>query len=290
MTTLLFAILSSSLIFVIFKMFPKFGIDTFQAIVFNYFTAFSCGVLLYGNQWNENSFGDGIWLYYAVACAFLFISLFIVMGISSQRNGVALTSTAVKMSMAMTMLLMILWYKESVGLMKIGGILAAFVGVVLVTASKESKSSGQSARWMLTLLFIGSGILDFLLNYVQNFELKTLSSSLFSAFGFGMAGIIGGIILIVQLIRKKIQFHWKNIIAGVILGIPNYFSIYLLIYSYSAIEWDDSTIVAINNVGIVILSAIVGFVIFKEALSKIKIIGLALSLTGILLMYLSSMN
>ena len=290
MITLLFAILSSSVIFIIFKLFPKFGIDTFQAIVFNYFTAFSCGILLYGDQWTPASYGSGSWIAYAVLCAFLFISLFIVMGISSQRNGVAMTSTAVKMSMAMTMLIMILWYKESFGWMKISGILAAFTGVVLVTSSKEEVKNENSARWMLILLFIGSGILDFLLNYVQKFELGQLTTSLFSAFGFGMAGIIGSLILITQIIRKKASFHWKNMIAGVVLGIPNYFSIYLLIHSYSILPWEDSTVVAINNVGIVILSAIVGFLIFKESLTIGKLFGLILSLTGIIFMYLSSRN
>lgn len=290
MITLLFAVLSSSVIFIIFKLFPKFGIDTFQAIVFNYFTAFLCGILLYGDQWTPASYGSGCWIAYAVLCAFLFISLFIVMGISSQMNGVAMTSTAVKMSMAMTMLIMILWYKESFGWMKISGILAAFTGVVLVTSSKEEVKNENSARWMLILLFIGSGILDFLLNYVQKFELGQLTTSLFSAFGFGMAGIIGSLILITQIIRKKASFHWKNMIAGVVLGIPNYFSIYLLIHSYSILPWEDSTVVAINNVGIVILSAIVGFLIFKESLTIGKLFGLILSLTGIIFMYLSSRN
>ena len=290
MITLLFAVLSSSVIFIIFKLFPKFGIDTFQAIVFNYFTAFLCGILLYGDQWTSASYGSGCWIAYAVLCAFLFISLFIVMGISSQMNGVAMTSTAVKMSMAMTMLIMILWYKESFGWMKISGILAAFTGVVLVTSSKEEVKNENSARWMLILLFIGSGILDFLLNYVQKFELGQLTTSLFSAFGFGMAGIIGSLILITQIIRKKASFHWKNMIAGVVLGIPNYFSIYLLIHSYSILPWEDSTVVAINNVGIVILSAIVGFLIFKESLTIGKLFGLILSLTGIIFMYLSSRN
>ncbi len=40
-------IISSTLIFVIFRLFEKYKIDTFQAIVFNYFTAFICGVVLY---------------------------------------------------------------------------------------------------------------------------------------------------------------------------------------------------------------------------------------------------
>ncbi|MFN6015392.1 MAG: EamA family transporter, partial [Flavobacteriales bacterium] len=135
MIALLFSIISSGLIFVIFKLFPRYGIDTFQAIVFNYFTAFACGTILFGNEWKDTALQQGQWPLFVVISAFLFISLFILMGISSQRNGVALTSIAVKMSMAISMLLMITLYRESLSALKMSGILFAFTGVFLVSFS-----------------------------------------------------------------------------------------------------------------------------------------------------------
>jgi hypothetical protein len=95
---------------------------------------------------------------------------------------------------------------------------------------------------MLLLLFFGSGALDFTLNYVQNYELGAMSTALFSAIGLGLAGIIGLLILIVKFINGSSKFHFRNVIAGIFLGIPNYFSIYLLIISYSATGWEDSTV------------------------------------------------
>jgi drug/metabolite transporter (DMT)-like permease len=284
MISLLLAIASSSLIFVIFKLFPRFGVDTFQAIVFNYVTALSCGLILYGHEWNPVALTMGNWPLFAVLCGVLFISLFLVMGISSQRNGVALTSTAVKMSMAVSMLIMIFAYNESVGIQKISGILLAFLGVWLVTVSKESAPAEKGAHGMLAVLFIGSGMLDFVLSYVQKFEMGVLTPSLFSAFGFGFAGSIGLIILLFRLYRGKSRFHVKNVLAGIILGIPNYFSIYLLIMSYRDTGWSDSVVLAVVNVSIVVLSAIVGFLIFKEKSDRRKLIGLGISLIAILLL------
>jgi hypothetical protein len=46
-------------------------------------------------------------------------------------------------------------------------------------------------------------MLDFILNFVQKYELGVLTPSLFSAFGFGIAGCIGLSILIVQILKKK---------------------------------------------------------------------------------------
>lgn len=286
MISLALAILFSSCIFVIFKLFDRYKIDVFQAIVFNYFTAFSCGILLYRNEWNPTALNDITWFYYAVVAAILFISLFILMGLSSQKNGVAITSVAVKMSMAASVFGMIFLYDESVSTLKILGILFAFAGVVLVSwQSKDANENQKKSLWMLFALFFGSGILDLVLNYVQNNELKVLTPSLFSAFGFGMAGIIGLVVFLFQLKQKKARFAFKNVLGGIALGIPNYFSIYLLIKSYKDTGWADSTVLAIINVSIVCIASLTGFLVFKEKLNLVKGLGIVASLIAILMLY-----
>ncbi|HBW85232.1 MAG TPA: hypothetical protein DEF82_00320 [Crocinitomicaceae bacterium] len=134
---------------------------------------------------------------------------------------------------------------------------------------------------MLVVIFFGSVFLDVLLNYSQNYLLKNLSSSLFTAFGFGIAGIIGILVLIFQ--KKLHQITWKNIVAGVVLGIPNFFSIYLLLLAYETSPLNDSDIVAIINISIVSLSTFIGIIFFKEKFNLQKIIGLAAVLVAIFL-------
>jgi len=289
MIPLLLSVLSSSLIFVIFKLFKKFRIDTFQAIVFNYFTAFSIGFALYGSKWNPDCLNHSGWMYYAVACAILFIGLFLLMAKSSQLNGVASTSIAVKMSMAISLIFMIIGYGESLTFLKILGIGLAFLGVYLVsTPSKSANIKQTSALWMLVVLFIGSGALDFILNYVQNTQLEVLNDSLFSAIGLGSAGTIGLVILIFRYIQGSAKFQIKNVVAGIILGVPNYFSIYLLLRSYQTTGWDDSTVLAITNVSVVLLSAIIGFTAFREATTTKKIIGLISAILAICVLYIAN--
>lgn len=288
MIYLLLSVFSSSLIFVLFKLFPRFQIDTFQAIVFNYFTAFFLGIILYGNAWKSDFLFTGNWPFFACCCALLFISLFILMGISSQKNGVSSTSIAVKMSMAISLIIIIIAYNESLSFFKIAGILCAFIGVFLVTHEKQTERKETSFLWMLIVLFLGSGLLDFLLNYVQKYELTQLPSSLFSAIGFGLAGLIGLVIFSLLLIKKQTVFSYRNIAAGIVLGIPNYFSIYLLIVSYQSTGWNDSTVLAINNVLVVLLAAFVGFSIFHEKVNKQKIVGLITALAAIILLFIAN--
>jgi drug/metabolite transporter (DMT)-like permease len=108
---------------------------------------------------------------------------------------------------------------------------------------------------------------------------------LFSAFGLATAGILGFFILIIQLNQKKTRIELKNILAGIVLGIPNYFSIYLLISSYQSTGWKDSTVLSIINVSVVLISAFIGLLFFHEKINRLKLLGLICSLLAIALLY-----
>lgn len=286
MIALILSIISSTLIFVIFKLFKKFGINIFQAIVVNYFSSALIGFILYSDEWNPEVLNETDWMVYSIIIAFLFIILFVLMGKSAQLNGVASTSVAVKMSMAISLLFMIYMYSESLPTLKIIGIVLAFIGVFLVSSSKQKNI--KSAGWMLLLLFLGGGILDFTLNYVLKNVLESMTPSLFSAFCFICAGIFGLGFIIAKSMRQSINIEFKNIIAGIILGVPNYFSIYLLLLSYQTTGWEDSTVLAITNVAVVLFSAIIGFIAFKENAGSRKIIGLISAVLAITALYIAS--
>lgn len=297
MFSILISVLATTWIFILFKLFPKYGVNTFQAIVINYLTACVCGSLLYGNTLTKTAFAHTSWIPFVFLCGILFISIFYLMGISSQRNGIAITSVAVKMSMAISMGLMIVLYHESVTMLKIGGIILACFGVLFMSRSESQRKNepvntrslrlSKGASLLLLAIFLGCGALDFVLNYVQSFHLNQLSTSLFSAFGLGMAGIFGGIVLLINILRKKEKFEKKSIVAGILLGIPNYFSIYYLIKSYSSTSWSDSTVLAVLNVATVITSTLAGLLLFKEKLNLQKSIGLILSILAIACFYFS---
>ncbi|MES2589444.1 MAG: DMT family transporter [Bacteroidota bacterium] len=291
MIYLISSIFASSCIFVIFKLFAKFKIDTLQAIVFNYITAFIFGFALYGKEFKSAAFDDLSWVPFVVVCGILFIVSFLVLGLSAQKNGVAMTSVSVKMSMAISMLLMILWYREPLSLLKILGMILALAGVVFMSISKNDggKKSQKPIIWMLIFLFVAGGFLDFVLNYAQNNVLQNLAPSLFSAIGFGISGIIGLGIMFYSFAKKTSKFEWKNVLAGIILGFPNFFSIYLIMATYQNLTWNDSTILAVTNVSIVIVSAFTGFLAFKEQLNSLKIFGLIASVSAIVTLYFASL-
>ena len=286
MIPFLFSILASTTIFVIFRLFARFQIDTFQAIVFNYLTAFSVGFVLYHQNISASVFNDLSWLPLCIMCGILFISLFFLMAISSQQNGVSVTSIAVKMSMALSLIFMLLYYREAITFYKIAGFLLAFLSVTLVTFQRR-KPKVISGSWMLIVLFTGSGILDILLNYSTTETFSNISPALFSAFGFAIAAIVGVFILSYRILKRKSVLQIKNVVAGIALGIPNYFSIYLFLLAYREMGWPGTSVLALTNLGIVILSVLAGKFLFKEQLSLLKYTGLLCAIASIIFIVLA---
>jgi drug/metabolite transporter (DMT)-like permease len=75
----------------------------------------------------------------------------------------------------------------------------------------------------------------------------------------------------------------KSILGGIVLGIPNYFSLYYLIKMLDSQVFESSTIFTIHNVAIVIVSTLIGILFFKEKISLRNGIGITLALIAIYL-------
>jgi uncharacterized membrane protein len=55
--------------------------------------------------------------------------------------------------------------------------------------------------------------------------------------------------------------------------------------SYSTTGWDGSAVLAITNVSVVLLTSIIGFSVFRERITILKIIGLLAAIGAIVLIY-----
>lgn len=286
---LLLSIFSSTLIFILFRSFPGFKIDILQAVVANYFVAFTCGIMLFSNDLSTLK-NQEIMLAspYAFVCGILFISLFVIMGISSQKNGVATTSIAVKMSMALSVLFVLIAQFNVINFNNIIPLILALAGVFLVSYQGQTKE-GSGSLWMLGVLFLGSAFLDLVLFFVQDSWLPNFHQGIFASLGFGMAGCLGILYLFYLRLQNKLKFDLRSWLGGIVLGIPNYFSIYLLVKAYNSmeIELEPQQVLSIANVGVVLASALVGFLLFKEPFSWKKGWGMVLCLLALSLSIIS---
>ena len=135
------------------------------------------------------------------------------------------------------------------------------------------------------VLFISSGLLDTLIVYVKNnfFSNPTDNFNDFLISAFSVAGAIGTVVLILQVITGKQKFSSKALLAGIIIGVPNYFSIWFLGRVITAYQGNSSAIIPVNNMGIVLFSAVAAWLLFKEKLSAINRAGIILAIGAIAL-------
>ena len=284
MIYLLLSILASTIIFIIFKLFEKFQINIFQAIVVNYCIAFTTGILSYNGTITISQLPNLDWFYYTLVLGALFIIVFNLMAITTQKSGLSVVSVATKMSVVVPVLFGLLYYNESLGTVKLIGIAIALIAVYLTSnKSKQGITVNRKSIVLPILVFIGSGIIDTSIKFLEDTYVANNDVPLFSAIIFLAAAIIGFIFIIIQIIRGSFKFEFKNIIAGICLGVPNYFSIYFLVKTLRSDILESSGIFAINNVSIVALSTFAGIFIFKEKLIRKNWIGIALAILSIIL-------
>lgn len=285
MIYLILSILISSLLFVIFKLFDKFQVNTFQAIVVNYFVAFICGFFFYGNGVTLVEISQKPWMIGAVCLGILFISIFILMALTAQRNGLSVASVASKMSVVVPVIFAVIVYQEKLNFLKIIGIILALLAVYLTTVKKDGTSFDRKKLLFPALLFIGSGVIDTSIKYIETTYVAEGETPIFSAAIFGCAAIIG---IVVVTIRRDFKITGKTILGGIALGIPNFYSIVFLLKALRPDQLgDSSTVFPINNVAIVMLSTIFGILIFKEKLILKNWIGIGIAIVSIALISFS---
>tara|TARA_B100000902_G_scaffold183065_1_gene175816 strand:- start:2438 stop:3277 length:840 start_codon:yes stop_codon:yes gene_type:complete len=276
MISLIFSILSTVTLFIIFKEFNKRGINTFHAITFNYLSAFMIGLLYKKNNYTINYILNAEWIYPTILLGVIFVIMFNIMAKTTQIHGISIASMASKISLIIPVLISYLFYEKIYfSLNKLFGVVIAMIAVYLTF--KKSETNKKSIK-IAIILFFGAGILDTFLNYIQDNLLKSNSEFNIFIIVIFLIAFLSGLVKIVYL-REKINI--KSIIGGVILSIPNYFSIYFVLKSLD--ELGGFTVFSILNVSVVLFSSIISYFVYNEFLSKINWIGIILACISIIL-------
>jgi drug/metabolite transporter (DMT)-like permease len=280
---LLLSIFFNAILFVIIKSFAKFNINALQALVVNYLTAFLVGLFFLNNQEIDSQILQKNWIFGSIILGFIFIGTFYSTTIASQRNGLSTASVASKMSIVIPILSGVLLFQEVLNSIKIGGIILALIAVYFT--SKKEKGEIQASGNLLypALVFVGAGTIDASLKYLQSHFVPENEVGIFSTLTFLCAFLVGLCIISFQILVNKTKIYGRNILGGIVLGIPNFFSLYYLIKMLEAKAFQSATLFTIHNIAIVILTSIVGVLFFKENLNKRNIFGILLALLAIFL-------
>ena len=208
-------ILFSSLIFVAFKLFPRFKIDNFQALTINYLAASIIGIIILGSQFNYEVITSKSWLPFSAFFGFVFIFTFILFALSSQKAGVAITAVFSKMSVIIPVIAGIFLYSEKLNLLIILGIIFTFSAFILIFYKKGNNKIQISIIILPIIIFFANGLIDTLLKYVEHHHIAG-DYTLFLTMIFITALTIGLIISIYRYFKTKQAFTIQSILGGAI--------------------------------------------------------------------------
>ncbi len=287
-------------LFIIFRGFNQFKVNMLQAIVSNYFVCIITGFIFIGDFSVVSKISlDKTWVQIAMGMGFVFISTFYLMGYTAQKVSVTASSLASKISLIIPVLFSLLYLNttQDFGVFRYVGLILVFGAIVLTSIKKkiiiqenqnenlensEEKNSSISPKqaFLLSfLVFILSGFIDLMMNLVNTkFITDNTEKALFTIVIFSVAAVIGIIILLI----KKEKFEVKSLLGGVVLGVPNFFSIYFMFRALDNFGGNGAIFFPLFNISVIIVSSIASIIIFKEKLNKFNIIGLLMAVLAII--------
>lgn len=293
MIYLILTVCISVSLLVVFKIFDKLKVNTLNAIVFNYAFASLTGTIIYYAETRNLLLFKSDTLRLILPLGILFIAVFYAISQTAQKISISVASVANKMSVILPVLFSVMVLKEELSLLKLTGIILALISVVFTMYRKRQED--QTFSWYLPLLvFLGSGIIDIGMNYANHSVIRNNEDTLlFSSSIFLCAFFFGVMFKILNRLSSKKdtetpeRITTKDIMGGLMLGIPNYFSIYFMLKALNSGVLKSALIFPVLNVSNVLLTALIGLLIYKEPITKLNYIGLLTAIVSLILISFS---
>ena len=281
MIDLILGIVFFNFILILFKLFERFKVDNLQAIIVNYVLAAALGISTSTSQTPADTIFQSDWIYLALIIGILFIVVFNLLATGAQKVGIAISTVANKMSVIIPVIFAFIVFEDTISILKIGGIILALIGVYFTSTTGAKLSFDKKYLWLIVIIFVGQGIADCIFNYAQKYYVEPNEAKLFIATMFVGAFITGTLMLAPRLINGKSKLAFKNVLWGIALGVPNFLTVY---YFFRALEsgfMEASQVYPILNMGVIVLSALTAYILFKEKLALSNWIGIGISMLAI---------
>ncbi|MCP4213743.1 MAG: hypothetical protein GY765_03755 [bacterium] len=260
------AILSSLGVALLFGFFERSKCNRTVVIASNYIVAGTLGCLFAGH-WEPLS---AVHLF-GVVLGFFFFLAFMVYGKAIKQEGIASAVTMGRLSLAVPVGLSILLWGESPRTVDILGLLIIFA-VFLTWEGKIGKPSP-----LLASLFLLFGGIDASIKFFK-MQFGGVDDGFFLILVY-FSGMVWSWLYVIYS-RRRVTM--PDVGRGLLLGVPNYFSTFFLLAALQHLP----AYVAFPylNVALIILSALSGYLFFKEKLSGKRVLLILLGMAAVFLL------
>jgi len=286
-------ILCSTIIVVLFKIYSRYEINLLLTIVINYITCVATGLLSDPSMIANLDLFSSPARWHLLALGILFISGFNIVGLTVKYFGMSLAAVFQKLPFIASAGYAIAIYGESAGYLKVTGIVVCVIAVLFSYRPALSQGTDEHRwwHWLLPLLtFLTGATIETTFLTIKKEGLWTGDDFSITTVIFGLAGVLGLFYMLIimgyQAMSVSGRTHLpskaetlRSIMAGVILGIPNFYSIYFLVRLFDQ-GYEGSIIFPLCNIGVLFLSGVIGLLLFREKISLKNALGLILALAG----------
>ncbi|WP_164674958.1 hypothetical protein [Anditalea andensis] len=227
------------------------------------------------------------WGYIALFLSFAFILTFLLMAHTTQRMGITVATIASKLSLVIPVSFSLLLFSRGhteLSPINSVGILLALVAIVLASFQpKLSKIKNFRKKDHPLILPIGvfllGGTIDTLINFANLKYLQQGEDAIFVISIFILTFIWG----VIWLLIKGNGLQNRSLYGGLLLGVPNFFSMIFLLKSLDTFDSNGALIYPLVNIGIILGGSLVSVCIFHDRLMKINYLGVFLALVSLIL-------
>lgn len=221
-------------------------------------------------------------LFFGCGLGLLFVVSFFIYAKAISLAGTGLATTSSRLSVIIPIVFSIIIFNEEPKFNHLIGFIFTFITFIFFYFSvKGNHSDGDGVMKYLVLIavFIGIGINDFAMKVFKSWR-PPEEEPFFVLFIFGSAFIYSTAYILI----RKIKVESYTFIWGLVLGVPNVFSTIFLLAALSVLP--AILVYPIMNVGIILLTTLLAFIIWKERLNRWGILALTSGVLAILFLSL----
>lgn len=277
MLYILLAIAFSVAVSVLLKLARRANVDIVQAVATNYIVAAAMAYGLLGATPQAAVAAKETYVPLLLLGVFL-PAIFVMLARSVRSAGIVRTDVAQRLSLFFSLIAAFAFLGDVITERKGLGIALAFVAVLCVLWRRD-RGQTDRAGWTAPLaVFVGFGVIDICFKMLAKAGAPFPSAMLAS---FLIAMVLCWIVVIGRAVARKSPLSPRSIGFGVLLGAANFANILFYIRGHIALPNDPSLVFASMNVGVMVLGALVGAIAFREKLTWLNWMGLAIAIAAI---------
>lgn len=276
MIFLMLAVLSSSMISIIMRLSSDKIRANLSMLAVNYFI---CSLLSAGyadfNLLPHAEQGFGTTLFIGILSGVLYLVSFMLLQFNTRKNGIVLSSVFMKLGLLVPMVLSVAAFKEIPTGVQITGFIIAIAAIIIINLKKDSKA--ESFGIGLIFLLIMGGSADAMSKVFERLGSATLSNQyLFYTFA------VAFILCVVLVLMKKEHPGRKEILFGIFIGVPNFFSSKFLLSALNSLP--AVVVYPTFCVATMLIVTLTGAFVFKEKLTKLQWFALIMIISALVML------